>query len=312
MAADVTAAAHGVRTREFADAREMDDFLATHHNWGRWGEDDWAGTVNLISPRHRAGAARLVRDGTAVPLGRRWPVAGRDPADGYTVELVARGGEAGSAKDVIRLDCHGTEYTHLDSLAHVWDLGGRLYNDRDPLAVMPPGTLPDGVGQWASGIVTRGVLLDIPRARDEPFVTLDRPVTGGELETVLARQGVPLSAGDAVAIRCGREEWDRSRPTWGSRPERPGMDPSCLTFLRAHDVAVLLWDMLDVRPLRFGRPHGVHAAIAAFGLAIVDNADLAGLSAACRSAGRWDFMLSVQPWPAGHTTGSLVNPIALF
>jgi hypothetical protein len=32
-------------------------------NWGRWGDDDQAGTLNLITPEKRRRAARLVRSG---------------------------------------------------------------------------------------------------------------------------------------------------------------------------------------------------------------------------------------------------------
>ena len=36
--------------------------------WGRWGEDDQKGTLNLITPERRLSAARLVREGVSVSL----------------------------------------------------------------------------------------------------------------------------------------------------------------------------------------------------------------------------------------------------
>ena len=39
-------------------------------NWGRWGEDDRLGTLNLISAEARVEAAGLVRDGVTVSMSR--------------------------------------------------------------------------------------------------------------------------------------------------------------------------------------------------------------------------------------------------
>jgi len=42
-------------------------------NWGRWGEDDQRGAINLITPEKRVAAAALVRTGRAVSLSRELP-----------------------------------------------------------------------------------------------------------------------------------------------------------------------------------------------------------------------------------------------
>ena len=42
-------------------------YLAEDRNWGRWGADDQKGAVNLVTPKKRAAAARLVQTGRAVP-----------------------------------------------------------------------------------------------------------------------------------------------------------------------------------------------------------------------------------------------------
>ena len=44
----------------------MDDLS----NWGRWGKDDQLGAINLITPRKRRKAARLVKRGITVSLAR--------------------------------------------------------------------------------------------------------------------------------------------------------------------------------------------------------------------------------------------------
>src|SRR5688500_15568546 len=48
-----------------AEIRAMFDELS---NWGRWGENDQRGTLNLVTPAKRRQAAALVREGISVSL----------------------------------------------------------------------------------------------------------------------------------------------------------------------------------------------------------------------------------------------------
>jgi hypothetical protein len=48
------------------------------------------------------------------------------------------------------------------------------------------------------------------------------------------------------------------------------------------------------------------------GLWILDNANLEDVAAACRARNRWEFMVTIGPLPLHNTTGSPVNPIAVF
>ena len=45
---------------------EVRSYFETCSNWGRWGPDDSAGTINLITPEKRREAASLVRSGRSV------------------------------------------------------------------------------------------------------------------------------------------------------------------------------------------------------------------------------------------------------
>jgi hypothetical protein len=176
------------------------------------------------------------------------------PAQHYT--LTAPRGAGGIATDYYGIEYHGVSVTHLDALCHVWDDAG-MWQGRDPKAeVTSRGSRWGGVEHWRSGIVTRGVLLDVPRFRGTPYVTHDRPVHGDELEDIAAAQGITVSRGDAAFVYSGRDAWDAVNQPWGSEttaegaPFRPGLHASCLSFLRDHDCAVLGWDMLDGRAAR--------------------------------------------------------------
>ena len=53
-------------------------------------------------------------------------------------------------------------------------------------------------------------------------------------------------------------------------------------------------------------------AIVAMGVHLIDNMELAQLSAACRARDRWTFQLIVAPLRLERGTASPVNPIAIF
>jgi kynurenine formamidase len=290
--------------------------LRKSRNWGRWGDDDQVGALNLITDAKRAAAARLVRSGRALSLARPVPTepAANNPTPAVMyMERFTREPDAGGSKDYQAMSYHGCTATHIDALAHVWDADG-MWNGRDPdEAITIGGARWGSIDHWKHGILTRGVLLDIPAFRGEPFVTQDKPVHGWELEAVAEAQGVTIEPGDAVAIYCGREESDRRGPLWTADPKRrPGLEATCVRFFRDVDCAVLLWDMWDTRPSHFNMPFPVHAAIYALGVAVVDAALLEPLAAACKDEGRYDFMLTVNPLNVVGGTGCLVNPVAVF
>src|SRR3954470_16229924 len=65
---------HHVPTRE-----EVIGYLHERRNWGRWGDDDQMGLINLITPEKRIEAASLVRSGRNISLSRDFPkLAGSD------------------------------------------------------------------------------------------------------------------------------------------------------------------------------------------------------------------------------------------
>ncbi|MGH2474455.1 MAG: cyclase family protein, partial [Candidatus Limnocylindrales bacterium] len=62
---------------------EFHELARKVNNWGRWGDDDELGTLNLITPEVVRGAAGLVRQGKvfslALPLGPDGPQIGAIP-----------------------------------------------------------------------------------------------------------------------------------------------------------------------------------------------------------------------------------------
>jgi kynurenine formamidase len=218
---------------------------------------------------------------------------------------------AGAALDYYGIFYHGVAATHLDALCHMWGPEG-LWNGRSRDVLTTDGAGWGSIDHWATGIVTRGVLLDVERHRGT-YVTQDAPVHGWELEEIAQRQGVALEPGDALVVNCGREAYQRDLGPWGAnRAERPGLHASCLPFIRKSDAAILVWDMLDHAPSGYSTRVGVHPALYRYGVGLVDNAQLDGLSAACAEEGRYEFLLSMAPLVVIGGTGSPINPIATF
>jgi kynurenine formamidase len=307
--------------RPLPTPEEVLSYVRERRNWGRWGKDDDVGAINLITPQKRAAAAALVRSGRSVSLSREFP---KTPAPGnaypaqHWMRIIPRG-RGGFSADYYGIFYHGVASTHLDALCHTWDEQG-MWNGRDPQREITfDGALFGAVDRWSDGIITRGVLLDVPRYRGEPYVQQAKPVHGWELEEIATAQGVTLEAGDAVVVYSGREAWQAAHP---DRPygapftpgvqERPGLHVSCLPFIRDHDVAVLVWDMMDHMPIGYDIPWSVHTAIFAYGIALLDNALLQPLAEACAQEGRYEFMLMIAPLKVVGGTGSPANPIALF
>ncbi|MGH3517758.1 MAG: cyclase family protein [Haloechinothrix sp.] len=298
--------------------------LDDNNNWSRWGPDDQMGTLNLITAEKRASAARLVRDGRAVSLGREIVPYQVSESGAVQCEVATHELAPGSvaATDYFGLSYHGFTTTHVDALCHIWK-DGKLWNGRIASEqVDASGARWADISQWSGGIFTRGVLVDVPWHRGTPYVTVDRPVHGDEIAAILDTNELEIQPGDALLVHSGRAEWDRSNARWETlgprwkQPRaagvRPGLHASCLKFLRDADVAVLLWDMMDLSPSGYSFPWSVHEAIASFGLALVDNTSFDEVLPICRRLGRWEFLVVIAPLRVRGGTGCPVNPLAIF
>ena len=294
---------------------EMQAYLTQHNNWGRWGNDDQRGAINLITPEKRLEAIGLARKGRTVSLSRPFP---KDPAPNnptpamHWMRALERPFGVAGVIDFYGISYHGQSSTHIDALCHVWGENG-LWNGASPDLIKADGTQWGAITNWSEGIVTRGVVLDVPRFRNQPFVTKQTPVTGAEMEAIAKAEGVEVRPGDALIVHSGREAYDRGNDLpWGTPGiPRPGLHVSCLQFIREHDVSVLVWDMMDDER-EPECPWGVHSAIFAFGVALVDNALLEPLADVCAEEGRHEMMLMLCPLVVEGGTGSPLNPIAMF
>jgi len=299
---------------------EYEGYRTRLNNWGRWGAEDQLGTLNHITPESRQRASALVSLGRTVSCAN--PIATRAVVPDERRNRVAADHRMnvgpGSSGDYIGLSYHGFVNTHIDALCHIFTgPGGRLYNDRPSDLVTSDGALTNSVENWRDGIVTRGVLYDVPRMRGQAHVQHGEPVEGWHLADWAKLVGVTPQAGDAVLIRSG------ATPFWAANPDfemrfpplnTPGVGVSCLEYLYDTDAALLGWDLQEAggQP-DYGEGIPVHAiAIPHMGMPLLDNANFERLADVCAETGRYEFMLVIAPLVVNGGTGSPVNPIATF
>jgi kynurenine formamidase len=296
---------------ELPPQARVEGYFKELNNWGRWGDADQRGTVNLITAAKRAAAQSLVRTGRTVSLARD---LGPQPALMYHATFPSNRERADVVLDRFDLVYHGYTVTHVDALCHVgWD--GQLYNGR-PFAqsLSATGATWCAIDALFEGIATRGVLLDVAAGRKEGFVTVGHPVTPRELDAAAARAGVKVEPGDVVVVRSGQEAFERANPEWVPRVSpHPGLHLSCLEWFRERDIAAISWDMMDERPSGYpGFGMSTHLAIPFLGLALVDNTYPERLVKACAEEGRNEFLFTAMPMRLVGATGAPAHPIAIF
>jgi len=285
--------------------------------WGRWGEDDDRGALNLLTPERVAKAAALVRDGVTVPCGR--PLATAPAVDNPNPALhhmIQAGDFAASQKgfqwagDFVGVAFHGNSVSHIDALSHVF-VDGQMYNGAPATDVTSVGARRSSIEVADAGIVGRGVLLDIPRLRGVDWLEPGDAITMDELDAT----GVNAEQGDIVLVHTGRDRRREALGPWNTYAEGlAGLAPECARWLYDRDPAVLGSDgVSDVMPAAdMEWPIPIHmCALVGMGIHLLDNLRLDLLADACAARGRWEFLFVVAPLQIGGGTGSPVNPIAI-
>jgi kynurenine formamidase len=226
----------------------------------------------------------------------------------------------GSAYDWVGFTLHGLYITHLDAPSHIfWK--GQMYNGRPGTAVTTAiGATDGGIEHARDGVLSRGILLDVPAARDIEWLEDDDAVHYADLTAAERHAGLHAEAGDVVMVRTGygarRARAGATATEWKSGgAAMTGLAADCLPWFHERDVAVLATDCgTDASPSPYpGVPAPVHAvAMVAMGIWIVDNCDLEPLATKCQEFDTFAFLLTLSPIRFKNSTGSPVNPIATF
>ena len=188
---------------------EVEALVTELSNWGRWGKDDQLGALNLITPEKRKQAAALVQLGTSVSLARivekQSAVDNPEPFV-QTMLPNVNGGDSQWSLDRYSVAYHGYAHTHLDALCHLF-YRGKMYNGFSQDEVGPKGAAKLSIINARSGVLTRGILFDIPRLRGVRFLEPATPIYPEDLDAWEKHAGLKVTSGDVIFIRTGR--WQR-------------------------------------------------------------------------------------------------------
>ena len=268
-------------------------------NWGKWGKDDQAGTINLITPAKRKAAAALVRDGVSVSMsldadlpkeGSTGPLPGMTgggprgggalPAPGSTPPAARGTGGSPSNRTTWTLTSRPPGPAPRDLAAYVVDTiamsyhgndtthldapshmyyKGQIYNGYPQSSYTDRGAGKDDVMSMKNGIFTRGVLFDMPRLKGVPYLGDNEAIYVEDLEAWEKKAGFRVAAGDAVLVRTGRWVRVREKGPLDLNRATPGLYASCARWLRERGAAILGSDV--VQDVRPSQVEGVNQPI---------------------------------------------------
>jgi kynurenine formamidase len=289
-------------------------------NWGRWGANDQKGTANLITPAKVQQATQLVKNGTVVSLAH--PVPQKEAADvgaGQVFHRTTNAISATNTTDTYQVSYHGLSLSHTDAFCHFF-LDGQMFNGYSVKESISPetGCTQGSIMGRAGGIVTRGVLYDMPQLKGVEWIEPGTPITRADLEAWEKKSGVKVGPGDIIFLYVGR--W-KQRAKMGPVAGRvAGYYADTIPFFKERDIAFAGHDAnIDWSPRPgWGAEQGiptnpVHQALLVWlGAGIVENLDLEQLAETARRLKRYEFMVTFTPIPVEGGTGSPVNPLAIF
>lgn len=294
-------------------------------NWGRWGDEDQRGTLNLITPERVSAAAMTVRRGVSfalsIPADENGPHDVRTSGRFNPIHTMTRyrgdnhRGESWdfcSSEDMVIMGTHSS--THFDALAHLWydDL---LYNGyHHDAAVTAWGAQCCSIQNLVAGVVSRGVLLDLPRHHGTGYLAPGTEVGPADLDAALDAAGITPRPGDVLLLRTGTYPQQRRGVDVGSG-RSPGLTWECARWIRDHEIAAVCADNLAVEALgaNDGGPmipfHML--AIRDMGLLLGELFDFEQLAEDCAADGVYECMFVAAPLNIPGGVGSPLNPIAI-
>ena len=313
--------------RDFETLKEL---CEKYRNWGKWGPDDQVGTVNYITPEKVVQAAGLVRRGKvfslAIPFDGNGPQTGglrrfnpmsfmmRDGRDTMGGTIAGAPQYYGGADDMFMMPTHAA--THWDAMAHVfWD--GKMWNGYDAGLVTSFGAQKNGIQNYRDKIITRGVLLDVARAKGVDYLEIGYAITADDLDEAARHAGIEVQRGDIVIFRTGHINYCRSRGDWGNFAggDAPGLSLWTVDWIQTHEVAGIASDTwgVEVRPneIKWVNQPWHKVVIPNMGLLMGEMFDVDDLAADCASDGVYEFQLIAPVLPLTGSVGSPVNPLAV-
>lgn len=291
-------------------------------NWGRWGDDDERGTLNLITTELIVDAARLVHRGAVFDLGIPLNSSGPQVSDGR-INPVRLMSETGTDQNYPGGLKWADDYVFMplqagslwDALAHVW-YDAHLYNGFPENAVSSHGAKRCAIDAFGNGVVGRGVLVDVAAHKAVDWLEGGYVITSDDLDSACESQGVEIRSGDILLVRTGwRRKFlhDADAAAW-MRTE-PGLGIGSVQWIRDKDISALCMDNWGIEVIPAEDPevfNPVHCVLLRdVGLPLGEILDFEELAADCQVDGVFEFLFSGAPLKFSGAVGSPINPLAI-
>ncbi|EXI80393.1 MAG: putative cyclase [Candidatus Accumulibacter sp. BA-94] len=292
----------------------------------RYGADDQLGTLNEITPAITAAAARLVKTGTVVDLGRvldedtpKFP--GRywhqtvDISPHWTNlrrrDAVGRGWGRNEINWITEIQVGTFQVgTQLDSIGHI-QIGDRFYNGWTTADVVEDWGLSKFGIETVPPVVTRGILVDVAAYKDVPRLPKGYVISVADIEGALQRQAIDVQAGDAVLFHTGWGGlWGRDNAQFLSGEPGPGLD--VVHWLYARHVALTGADTWSYGPVPgedperpFLVPQTMYVKMGLFGLENLATEELARRRV-------YEFLFTLTHARTRGSTAAVIAPAAVY
>ena len=283
------------------------------NNWGRWGQDDQRGMLNLLTSEVVLRALSIPKKGKvynlAVPLEAKGP---QFPEFHRTWRITHYENDPspeglGIADDVVIMESHSG--THIGALGHAWH-DGVMYNGKKwDEAVDSRGI------RWAAvhnigWIISRGVMLDVATYKGVEHLDRGEVVTPELLDATASAHGVEVGPGHVLLIRTGwYPVFYKDRQLWDSG--EPGPDGSIGPWLKDKGIVAIGADTAGVEAMKLPRAKvvlPVHLlALCDLGIHLIEHVDLEELA----QDKVYEFLFIGAPLRLMNATGASMTPLAV-
>jgi kynurenine formamidase len=302
---------------------EFTELAEKVNNWGRWGGDDERGTLNFITPAVVKAAAGSIHSGRsfplAIPLSADGPQIGMIPGriNPLKTMLMINDPMTGNIDEFCTSDDTVTmglqAGTHWDSLAHA-TYSNRIYNGAPIGSLSAKGAGRCGIDK-VGALVSRGVLLDVARAKGVERLEPGYALTAADLDEAAEFAEVTVQSGDILLVRTGHIQHLHGGDKMAYTFPSPGFSLQTALWLHEHEVAAVANDTIvfECFPGEYDDlPLPVHLLhLVEMGLTQGQNWDLEALAADCAEDGQYDFLLTATPEPFVAGLGAPVAPVAV-
>ncbi|CAI6328896.1 unnamed protein product [Periconia digitata] len=307
-----------------------------------WGDDDYIGRLNLLTPTRVAAAAKEIQSGEIIPLNLPLNVPTQPAFDRQTfTHEIKTLAENYVYDDIYHLNTQsGTQWDGFRHFAHL--PSGSFYNGTKGSDIVGPSANNKcSIHHWAEhGIAGRGILLDYRSYAHKKGIAYDPfdyyPISFEELyqcgkdqgiDIRPAAQGGDIRIGDMLFIRSGwKEAYDSKTPEVraeaalrhgegmeGQRWAGVSQEERMIDWLHDCYFAAVAGDSPTFEAWPTHEEYHLHEYILAlWGMPLGEMLDLEKLAVKCRERGRWVFFFSSAPANCPGGVSSHVNGTAIL